>query len=270
MQSARDWYREVTADNGMHADLVEYWIRISALLILPIAPHFSEHIWTAVLQEPVTVQKALWPTPSTAPDRTVLDAGLYMRAVIKNMRDAELGLLKKMSKGKQGQSMSYDPKKPKSVRVYVATSFPQWQDTCVQIVKDSYHSESDKVDDAKVRALLTEKGLIKDKRAMPFIQAFKVRAVIRSNLLVVPDIRFPQKRMQTFGAETAFNRTVPFSEVEVLHEIVPYMKKSLNLIDADVYLVEDARAKGFSAILFEGAEPGAPAFEYYNVDGPSN
>ena len=59
MQSTRDWYREVTSDVGMHADLVEYWIRISALLILPIAPHFSEHIWSTVLKEPVTVQKAL-------------------------------------------------------------------------------------------------------------------------------------------------------------------------------------------------------------------
>ena len=72
--------------------------------------------------------------------------------------------------------------------------------------------------------------------------------------------------MQHFGAETAFNRTVPFSEVEVLHEIVPYIKKSLNLVGAEVFLVEDAREKGFSAALFEGAEPGSPAFEYHNVE----
>lgn len=74
-----------------------------------------------------------------------------------------------------------------------------------------------------------------------------------------------QKRIQTFGAHTAFNRTVPFSEVEVLHEIVPYIKKSLSLVDAEVFLVEDARDKGFSAVLYEGAEPGSPAFEYYNA-----
>ena len=177
MQSTRDWYREVTSDVGMHADLVEYWIRISALLILPIAPHFSEHIWSTVLKEPVTVQKALWPTPATTPDRTIIDAGQYMRSVIKNLRDAELGLLKKMNKGKHGQALPYDPKKPRAVRMYVATSFPQWQDTCVQIIKEAYAPEADKVDDAKVRTLLTEKGLIKDKRAMPFIQAFKVRSM---------------------------------------------------------------------------------------------
>ena len=68
-----------------------------------------------------------------------------------------------------------DPKKPKAVRIYVATSFPEWQDACVQIVRDTYDAEREKVDDAKVRELLIQKGMIKDKKAMPFIQAFKVR-----------------------------------------------------------------------------------------------
>ncbi|GJF00478.1 leucine-tRNA ligase [Phanerochaete sordida] len=246
LQTARDWYREVTADVGMHADLVQYWIRVSALVVCPIAPHFSEHIWTEVLKEPTTVQRARWPTPATAPEKTILDAGAYLRSTVKNMRDAETAILKKMGKGKGAQTASYDPKKPKSVRIFVATSFPDWQNTCVQIVREAYDSERDRVDDAKVRALLTERGLIKEKRAMPFVQAFK-------------------KRMAEFGAETAFNRTLPFSEVEVLREVLPYFKKSLNLVDAEVFLVGEAKEKGLSSTLIEGAEPGAPAFEYYNV-----
>ena len=173
MQSARDWYREVTSDVGMHGDLVHHWIRTSALLILPIAPHFSEHIWTEVLKEPKSVQFALWPTPSSPLDHTILDAGAYVRSILKSMRDAEVTLLKKMGKAR-GPAATYDPKKPRSIRVYVATSFPEWQDKCVQIIKEAYDSEKDKVDDVKVRSLLTERGLIKDKRAMPFVQAFKV------------------------------------------------------------------------------------------------
>ncbi len=71
--------------------------------------------------------------------------------------------------------------------------------------------------------------------------------------------------MSQFGAQTAFNRTVPFSEVEVLREIAPYIKRSLSLVDAEVLLVEDARAEGFTRVLMESAEPNSPAFEYYNV-----
>ncbi|KAI0742680.1 leucine-tRNA ligase [Daedaleopsis nitida] len=248
LQSSRDWYREVTADVGMHADLVDWWIRTAALLILPISPHFSEHVWSTILKEPKSVQLARWPEPTMPVDQSIIDSAVYMRGTIKTMRDAELTLLKKMNKGKQGQA-TYDPKRPRAVRIYVTTSFPEWQDLCVQVVKEAYSAEHDKVDDQKVRELLTQRGLIKDKRAMPFVQAFK-------------------KRMVQFGTQTAFNRTVPFSEVKVLHDILPYLKRTLNLTDAEVLLVEEAQAKDLSTLtkaLIESAEPGNPAFEYYNV-----
>ncbi|EEB90945.1 hypothetical protein MPER_10780, partial [Moniliophthora perniciosa FA553] len=62
LQTARDWYREVTSNIGMHAELVTYWIRTAALLAAPVAPHFAEHIWTALLKEPQSIQLARWPT----------------------------------------------------------------------------------------------------------------------------------------------------------------------------------------------------------------
>ena len=174
LQSSRDWYREVTADVGMHADLVEWWVRTAALLVCPIAPHFAEHVWSTILKEPKSVQLAHWPEPTAPVDQTIIDSATYMRGTIKTMRDAELSLLKKMNKGKQGSQATYDPKKPRAVHVYVATAFPDWQEQCVQIVKEAHDAERDKVDDQKVRELLTQRGLIKDKRAMPFVQAFKV------------------------------------------------------------------------------------------------
>lgn len=100
-----------------------------------------------------------------------------MRNTVKTIRDAEITLLKKISKGKRGKDGAeapFDPKKPRSVRIYVATAFPEWRDACVQCIKDAYIQEADKVDDAKVREALTQKGLIKDKRTMPFVQLFKV------------------------------------------------------------------------------------------------
>ncbi|OCH88938.1 leucine-tRNA ligase [Obba rivulosa] len=247
LQTSRDWYREVTQEIGMHVELVEWWIRVAVLLITPIAPHFAEHIWTTVLQESCSVHTARWPE-SREVDRSIVDAAAYMRGTIKTMRDAELALLKKMNKGRQGQA-PYDPTKPRAVRIYVATSFPTWQDQCVQIVQDAYAPKAGKVDDAKVKQLLTERGLIKDKRAMPFIQLFK-------------------KRMAQFGAETAFRRTLPFSEIKVLEEILPYLKKTLNLVDAEILLVDEAKASNHpdvNQLIIESAEPGNPAFEYYNV-----
>ncbi|KAI0063343.1 leucyl-tRNA synthetase [Artomyces pyxidatus] len=247
LQTARDWYRETTADIGMHAELVQYWIRVAALLAAPIAPHFAEHIWSSILQQPKSIQHALWPTPDRAVDLPTIDAGVYMRGLVKTVRDAELALLKKMGKAKGG-APPYDPKKPRAVRVYVATRFPEWQDSCVQAVQEAWEPAAGKVDDARVRVLLTGKGLIKDKRAMPFVQLFK-------------------KRIAEFGTETAFKRALPFSELAVLGEVLPYLKRTLNLVDAEIFPVEEALTKGegFNKTIIESSEPGAPAFEFRNV-----
>ncbi|KAF8494346.1 leucyl-tRNA synthetase [Russula emetica] len=255
LQSARDWYREVTADIGMHADLVKYWINVAALLATPIAPHFAEHIWRGILHHPTTIQRALWPTPSQAVDTPTIEAGAYMRALVKNVRDAELTLLKKLekAKGKKGSGTPpFDPKRPRALRFYVATRFPEWQDACVQAVQAAWISETARVDDAKVRALLTERGLIKDKRAMPFVQLFK-------------------KRISEFGAETAFKRNLPFVERDVLREILPYLKRTLNLVDVEILSCEEALEHvgagkaGYSRLIIESSEPGSPAFEFRNV-----
>jgi leucyl-tRNA synthetase len=129
------------------------------------------------LLEPKSIQLALWPEPPHPVNKAIVDSGVYMRNTVKRIRDAELNILKKMDKGKKGKYANdapFDPKKPKSVRIYVATTFPEWQDACVQVAKDAYMEEVDTIEDAKVRELLIERGLIKDKRAMPFIQLFKV------------------------------------------------------------------------------------------------
>ena len=74
--------------------------------------------------------------------------------------------------------------------------------------------------------------------------------------------------MQQFGAQTAFKRTLPFSEEKVLHELVPYLKKTLNLVEVELWKVEDAlkQTEGFTKSLIDNAEPGSPGFEFRNVE----
>lgn len=81
-------------------------------------------------------------------------------------------------------------------------------------------------------------------------------------------MRYEQKRMAQYGAETAFRRTLPFSESTVLGELLPYLRKTLGLTDASVLSVEEAlekEEKGYNKSIIDTSEPGSPAFEYYNV-----
>ena len=61
-----------------------------------------------------------------------------------------------------------------------------------------------------------------------------------------------------------FRHTLPFSESVALMEILPYLKKTLNLADVKVLPVEVSLKEG-PGIAKCIAEPGKPAFEYRAV-----
>ncbi|THH16220.1 hypothetical protein EW146_g4386 [Bondarzewia mesenterica] len=148
LQTARDWYREVTSRLDRHTNLVT---------------STSGDIWTTILKEPTSTHKALWPTPSTSVDKPTIDAGAYMRGIIKTTRDAELALLKRIGKAKGGTSRNRAP---------------------YECDQGAWDAEKGKADDARVRELLTQRGLIKEKRVMPFVKLFKRRIaefVIKGN-----------------------------------------------------------------------------------------
>ncbi|KAG8769962.1 cytosolic leucyl tRNA synthetase, partial [Serendipita sp. 405] len=158
---ARDWYREVTFEEGMHSDLVRQFNRTLALLMAPITPHVSEHIWTSILKEEGSIQTARWPDAPASyqacPD--LLAAGEYMRGTLKTMRDAEILLMKKKAKkGAQGGPAAYDPSAAKkSVNIFVASRFPAWQDESVEIMQRAYDEKTGTIDDAQIKEELAAK-----------------------------------------------------------------------------------------------------------------
>lgn len=163
----------------MHQDLLFEFNKTLALLIAPITPHTSEHIWKTILKQPGSIQTALWPDPpaSYQPCPDLRAAGNYMRGTLKTIRDAELLLAKKKAKkGGAGGPAAYDPTLlKKSVNVFVASTFPPWQDQSIDIMQKAYDPTTGTVDDGKIKDELTKTGLLKDKRIMPFIQLQKVR-----------------------------------------------------------------------------------------------
>lgn len=250
LQSARDLYRDATVEHGMHADLVKQWIRVQALLMAPIAPHFSEHLYRHILGEKGSVQTASFPKPSAPVDKGVIDAGAYVRGMIKTIRDAEFSILKRKSKGKDVSQGRYDEKKPKGVRIFIAKNYPAIQDACVTAIQNNYDAATGQVNDAGVRAELTEQNLLRNKQAMPFVMGFK-------------------KRLAEFGPEQAFNRLLPFDERKSLEDAAAYLKRTLGFQEVQLESAEDALAAGelqdHDRRSVEVAEPAAPGFVFYNT-----
>jgi leucyl-tRNA synthetase len=173
LQSSRDWYQQVCG-NGMHRDLVNRFIEMQTLLLTPICPFWAEHVWSTLLAKPNTIMNAKFPKPSSEIDLSILSAAEYVRKTVKSIRDTELAQLKKKKKQTE---VAYNPDAPKTLKLYVATHFPEWQDAGIQILKDNFDEATGKFDDAKIRDQLKSQGLMANKKMMPFLNEQKVRKI---------------------------------------------------------------------------------------------
>ncbi|KAH6687483.1 leucyl-tRNA synthetase [Plectosphaerella plurivora] len=263
LQSARDSYREncKAAGIGMHRNLVKQFIELQALLITPIAPHWAEYVWREILGKDSSIQNALFPTVST-PDPVLLAVRDYIKNTAGNIQQAESRQLKKMSKGKQS---SFDPTKNKKLTIFVAESFPAWQNSYRSIMQEHYEATGN----TDLKAVMSKIDKKEMKKVMPFLQNLK-------------------KRLD--GGESAdrvFEKESPFKEVEVLREMVPGLQstvRKLEVVEA-VRLREDGKGEVVFALGKEEAvakfgskagdvvdgvtsdvTPGNPASVFVNID----
>ncbi|KAI9501613.1 leucyl-tRNA synthetase [Coemansia spiralis] len=243
----RSWYMKYTVTTGMHPALVRKWIERQVLLISPIAPHWAEHVWKTIMGNSNSIMDFRWPTNDlpTTTNHALLMAGDYVRKVAKAIGDVEIALKKrnkkKDSKTTAAASAEFDPNAPKSLDIFVANEFPAWQEDVISVLKENYDSATGTFDDKVTLAALGKKGVLKNKKTMPFAQEIK-------------------KRVAMIGS-AAFDRALTFKEIDLLNEIAPALKNNLefaqiNIISASTSdNLTDAQTKAA-----ESAVPGEPGF----------
>ncbi|KAJ1972779.1 cytosolic leucyl tRNA synthetase, partial [Dimargaris xerosporica] len=268
-QTARDHYREATAyKEGMHKDLVFRFAEYLAILMAPITPHWSERIWRQVLKKPTSIMQARWPADiPAAASESVLASADYVRRLVRHVREAEIAAQKRKAKGKGGKAKGaseettklFNPSEPKHLTIVVADQFPAWQTAAVDSLRAHYTPATGAFDDKQVRADLAAKGMMKDKKVMPFVQDFK-------------------KQVEKFGA-AAFERALTYNEMDVLVKNRDYIARSLGytgvaLVASDrvAQASETELASEFAPADAQSLQragevsiPGAPGFVVKNV-----
>ncbi len=259
--SCRDFYREATTASSlpMHRSLVNRYIKLQALIITPIAPHWADYIWQEVLGYGTTIQNALWPTVP-APNPSLTAAREYVRGTSSAITSAEAAQQKRKDKGK---NITFDPKKPKKLTIFMAAAFPAWQDTYISIMRDSFDAMTLHIDEKSLNTQVQAKGKAEMKRAMPFVQSLK-------------------KRLQ--GGEKAdavFDRKLTFDESEVLVKMVKGLRRTTGCKVVEVIRIEGEEEKTGTVIVGEQdgekrkelpsvanqATPGTPSFYFENIEG---
>jgi leucyl-tRNA synthetase len=152
--------------------------------------------------------------------------------------------------------MLFDPTKDKCLNIYVAKTWPAWQQRYIDLVREQL---DEMTLDAKSIAQKVEKADMK--RAMPFIQELK------------------RKLESGAEADTVLDRHLGFDEVAALNEMVPVLKSTVPRLRGVSIIVVDEQgrdggqnntgATGNGSVKMSqtagSAEPGTPSIEFLNV-----
>lgn len=263
--SARDFYREAltAASEPMHAGLVRKYIELQALLIAPIAPHWADYIYQEVLHHPTTIQNALWPqVPKPSPSLTA--AREYVRATASAITSAEAAQLKRKDKGK---ATLFDPKLPKKLTIFYASSYPAWQTEYIELVRRNFDATSLDFNEEDISKGIKAKGGKEVKRGMAFWQGLK------------KSVKGGEE------PERVFERKLAFDEKEVLGFMAPGLRKTTGCRIIEVVKVEGEEEGMVGTVVLgedgdkEGrvlkgpelpgqagaAVPGTPSFHFENI-----
>ncbi|KAJ2604120.1 cytosolic leucyl tRNA synthetase, partial [Coemansia sp. RSA 1694] len=106
----------------------------------------------------------------------------------------------------------------------------------IAVLKENYAAATSAFDDKAVQGALGQKGLLKNKKVMPFAQTIK-------------------KRVALLGP-TAFDRALTFKEIDILNALVPYMKTNMGY--SKVTIVDLGNASELPDALAAAAEAAVP------------
>eukprot|EP01114_Cavostelium_apophysatum_P006251 TRINITY_DN1749_c0_g1_i1.p1 TRINITY_DN1749_c0_g1~~TRINITY_DN1749_c0_g1_i1.p1 ORF type:complete len:679 (-),score=245.98 TRINITY_DN1749_c0_g1_i1:43-2079(-) len=229
LQTSRDNYRTAVAEKGMKKDLIMKFIEVQAIIMAPITPHFSEHIWK-MIGKTGTVRKTPFPVAG-AVDLVVLQQKHYLYRILHEFRVKRDLYMKPKKKG------SNEPvPAPSKASIAVAANFVEWKQKVLNMLRPFYENKN--YEDKAVLAVLTADAELKKniKKVMPFVVSIKEQNKIHGM--------------------SALDVKLPFDEKAFLQSNFDFIKKSvevndLEIIEADEQMVNSERSSpGDPSIMF--------------------
>ncbi|XP_022705875.1 leucine--tRNA ligase, cytoplasmic-like isoform X2 [Varroa jacobsoni] len=213
-QTARDEYRELCLLDGMHYDLVMRFIEVQVLMLSPICPHISEHIWMKHLKNKESIMFARWPSAEPV-DEKLLKSSEYLREVSHELRVRLKAFLAAATKRKKDISGGSIPKVIEG-NIWVARTFPPWQSVILSTMADLFNKYHVLPDNKVISNELKDKPELKKymKKVMPFAQMVR-------------------EKVDKLGIK-ALQLTVDFNEVDILKENLAYLVSTLDVVSLNI------------------------------------
>ncbi|KAG2388363.1 hypothetical protein C9374_000527 [Naegleria lovaniensis] len=218
----------------LHKKLVLKFIETQSIILSPVLPHITEHIWREFLKKEGSIVNAKWPVAPEA-DQSLLAIDEYLRSTLHSFR-------------KSFQKESKNKKRPLKAYVYVADKYLDWQLKCLELLskyKESFCDENDKEEQVLMKRISTEMKDYMKFKPMLFIAA-------------------KRDQYKKDGIK-ALSTEMPFNEFEVLKANIRHIKACFGDVETvEIYNLSQDYPDPLKRAL--RAQPLEPAFgvEYEN------
>ena len=262
LQAARDAWRLACGAGGLHADLVCPYLDLATRSLAPIAPHWAEHMWGAVLGGAGTVLTAGWPD-LPAPDFVLRRAAAVLEATAGALRGGIRRAEAPPKAKKGGAPAGAAPPKVTAATIYVSPAFGGWHAPVLAALAAHFDDAARAwVPDAKAALAAASAAA-----AEPVVAAGGPSGDKALKQTVIPFAKVVMDEAAAGGA-ALLSQTLPFDEAGLYTENAAFLARALGLAEAGgvAVVVGDPPAEEGGGSGGGGALPGKPALRFTSAD----
>nr|CCC94968.1 unnamed protein product [Trypanosoma congolense IL3000] len=174
----------------MHAGIVVRYLEVITLLLAPLAPHFADHMWTAVLGHSTPVVLESFPKPAAPVEYSIHIASRVFTDVVKEIRA-------QVAKGRKKRGPINE------VCVYTSSAYSEWQLKALELLRDVYETNGKAFPADFSKAITSRRQDWMTKEIFPEVMAF---------------VSFVKMNVERYG-EQALAGTPAVNDMEILKEM---------------------------------------------------
>lgn len=236
-QELRTKYKELCGSNGIHGELSRRFIETQAILLSPICPHVAQRMW-AILGNEGFIAVSKWPQIEIYDD-DLSRSFAYLNDSIHEFRVRHKAFIT-INKPKIKDD-SIPIQKQYKATIFVAKNFPAWQESICKVLQRLFIECNGVLPDNKIisKQLAACESLKKHmKKAMPFAEF--------------------RKQIFTKIGEKAFDSALPFDEMQILEDNLPFLTSSLEIDE----IIIKSSLESDDPRIFEDCCPSNPAIKF--------
>ncbi|CCW66784.1 unnamed protein product [Phytomonas sp. Hart1] len=226
-------YRLNCGDDLIHSSLVRRYYELLTLMMMPLAPHFCEHMWRNVLKKEGTVIDQRFPSPDAPLDYSLIVKNRVMMNVVKDIRSQVV------------KSEKQKKKQISSAVIYTLSVYSDWQVNALTQIQTIYKENDNSFPADIAKQIINSSSESLPKNLIPDTMAF---------------ISFVRANVEKYG-EQAMSLMPIVNDFDLLSNVSDNVRKLSGVNNIMVKHATDESCSGHAAARRK-CRPGEPSIAF--------